>query len=204
MSLTMLLTIETDHSRGRATNADVVSARGASATVVPRREEIKEVVVFVDDGSLDRATVGSSLGKSRDRRAWGLSSARVQAEILLVQAETFTAVHTTYFILYVTFNRTIISKNNQSDLQFDTGPEGPEGKMPLSVICMYDLVTGESSNSLISHRWQDYANRQDWINTRSQGKKTYLGSMACLRPYIRYWLRLWIRKSLRCSCYSSS
>ena len=69
MSLTMLLTIETDHPRGRATNADVVSARGASATVVPRREEIKEVVVFVDDGSLDRATVGSSLGKSRDRRA---------------------------------------------------------------------------------------------------------------------------------------
>ena len=44
----MLLTIETDHSRGRATNADVVSARGASATVVPRREEIKEVVVFVE------------------------------------------------------------------------------------------------------------------------------------------------------------
>ena len=69
MTITMLLTIGIDHSRGRATNADVVSTRGTSATVVPRREEIKEVVVFIDDGSLDRATVGSSLGKSRDRRA---------------------------------------------------------------------------------------------------------------------------------------
>ena len=65
----MLLTIAIDHSRGRATNTDVVSTRGASATVVPRREEIEEIVMFVDDRSLDRATVGSSLGKSRDRRA---------------------------------------------------------------------------------------------------------------------------------------
>jgi hypothetical protein len=47
---------------GGSPDADVVRARGAFATIIPRRKEVVEAPEFVDDGGLNGAIVGRSFG----------------------------------------------------------------------------------------------------------------------------------------------